>query len=469
MTTGRGTAPRPAPRMAAAVLLLLLSLAARPTDAKVDARGQPQGPPPKSDRVIVKLGVPPDDAPRAGRDVAQAAALNYVQDLGDGFVVLEAKGNPSRAQAGMLKIRAAADKAKGGGGGGGGQADDTPLGRAVAAGKVESAEEDFIVLPQAVASQECNETACSGLWGMNAINAPQAWAKVSTAIAPSSASIAGSLIDTGVQYNHVELSEQFLPNAGISYKRGVPSGDGSDNDGHGTHVTGTMAAKWGGAQGGIAGVNGRAQIASCKFLYKSGGYTSDAIMCIQYLSKNVSAQAVINNSWGGGGYSSALHFAIRDYVCKQDGLFVAAAGNSASDVVSSGFFPAAYVTYPGAECVLPVAAVDENLKLASFSNFGSAVPIAAPGVNIRSSVWSARSTSAEATYSGTSMAAPHVSGVALLLRNQFPKLTAMQIKDILIKSATAGVVKNYGTNSIAGGLLNAEAAYEAAYEKARQL
>jgi subtilisin family serine protease len=191
------------------------------------------------------------------------------------------------------------------------------------------------------------------------------------------------------------------------------------------------------------------------------GYTSDAVLCIKHVvAKN--AHAVINNSWAGGSFSSALLSAIRS-VCSAGGLFVAAAGNSGLDLTANnGTYPAYYSASVGAECVLPVAAVDSTLTLASFSNYGPAVPIAAPGVGIRSSVYSATSTSAESTWSGTSMAAPHVSGVALLLRNQFPTLTGAQTKAVLIQSASMTVKAYNGTRTISGGMLNAEAAYNAA-------
>lgn len=185
------------------------------------------------------------------------------------------------------------------------------------------------------------------------------------------------------------------------------------------------------------------------------------MLCIKHVvSKN--AHAVINNSWAGGSFSSALLSAIRD-VCRAGGLFVAAAGNSGIDLsANNGTYPAFYSASAGAECVLPVGAVDSTLTLASFSNFGAAVPIAAPGVGIRSSVFSSSGTAAEATWSGTSMAAPHVSGVALLLRNQFPSLTGMQTKGVLTQSASMVVKAFNGTRTISGGLLNAEAAYSAA-------
>lgn len=207
------------------------------------------------------------------------------------------------------------------------------------------------------------------------------------------------------------------------------------------------------------GVLGNADLAMCKMFRASGnGDLADAILCIKHLaSKN--AAVVINNSWGGTGRSQELFEAIRDYVCKPGGLFLAAAGNGDASgngqlmSANGGFFPARYSVEAGAECVLPVAATDRYGDLADFSNYGTDVPLAAPGVGIKSSVWSATSKTKTVSWDGTSMATPHVTGVALLLKNSFPSLTGMQIKEILIRTATGRV------SGIAGGVLNAEAAY----------
>jgi subtilisin family serine protease len=195
----------------------------------------------------------------------------------------------------------------------------------------------------------------------------------------------------------------------------------------------------------------------CKFLFAGGGTSSDAVLCLDYLRAN--GVVITNNSWGGGGYTLALLEAIRR-VCTAGGLFVAAAGNEGVNI-AGGSFPAAYVKYSGAGCVLPVAATGSSNTLASFSNWGTDVPIAAPGVNIRSSVYDRKVKNREATWSGTSMAAPHVTGVALFIKNALPALNGTMIKKAFVESATVGI-KPYGTNMISGKLLDAEAAYELA-------
>lgn len=190
----------------------------------------------------------------------------------------------------------------------------------------------------------------------------------------------------------------------------------------------------------------------CKFLFAGGGTSSDAVLCLDYLRAN--GVVITNNSWGGGGYTLALLEAIRR-VCTAGGLFVAAAGNEGVNI-AGGSFPAAYVKYSGAGCVLPVAATGSSNTLASFSNWGTDVPIAAPGVNIRSSVYDRKVKNREATWSGTSMAAPHVTGVALMIKNAFPRLTGAQIKTAIVGSTTIQI------SGIGGGLLDAKAAYDAA-------
>jgi len=221
------------------------------------------------------------------------------------------------------------------------------------------------------------------------------------------------------------------------------------------------AAEWGGASGTLAGVNGNARVVACKSFNSTGsGLTSDHILCIKHLSSK--GVYFLSNSWTGGSFSTSLQTTIRDYVCAKGGLFVAAAGNNGRDIsINGGTFPAFYSTYAGTGCVLPVAATNGTNYLASFSNWGAAVPIAAPGVGIKSLYWSATSTTTERTLSGTSMATPHVTGVAVFLKNEFPSLTGMTIKNILVSTATQAVLP-YAGRKIGGGLLNAEAAYRSA-------
>lgn len=217
---------------------------------------------PKSDRVIVKVEA--GDTEAAGQQLADATGLSYTADLGGGLLVLAAQDDPPRAAAAVLAISEAAAKNRAG------QPPASPLDKAVAAARVDFVEEDYVLQTQAQAS-ECTSTSCSGMWGMTRIKAPQAWGLVSAAaIAPSSATVLGAVIDTGVQYSHIELDTQVVQSLGATFWSGALTGDGSDDNAHGTHCTGTMAAEWGGALGTLAGVNGNADIVPCKFLNVNG-------------------------------------------------------------------------------------------------------------------------------------------------------------------------------------------------------
>ncbi|HKQ39262.1 MAG TPA: S8 family serine peptidase, partial [Verrucomicrobiae bacterium] len=221
---------------------------------------------------------------------------------------------------------------------------------------------------------------------------------------------------------------------------------GGDN--HGTHVAGTIAAAGGNAKG-VVGVNWNATIISTKFLGAGGGYTSDAIDAIDYyvdLKKRHGLNIVaLNNSWGGGGYSQALHDAILR-AAKAGIIFVAAAGNGDANGVglnndSIANYPSNYDTSRGTStessagynAVLAVAAIDRNGALAGFSNFGlRTVHIGAPGVDVLSTVPSGYS-----YMSGTSMATPHVTGAAALYASTHAGQSASQIRQALLQGATA--------------------------------
>jgi hypothetical protein len=471
----------PRPRRAAAtsfsipLLLLVAALFSTTLLLPANARytGRPPRPLPKSDRLIVQLEVPMTAAGgdhdaagattltlTAANDLAAATGLEFAGDLGDGLVVLEAKGQPGRAAAAMAVIEQAAARARMGQP----AADDDAVGQAVGRARVAFVEEDFITQVAATASECPSGTSCPGLWGMTAIKAPQMWAlstRSPATLAPSSAATPIGVIDTGVQYTHAQLDAQVVQSVGRTYLRGVVTGNGSDDNGHGTHCAGVIGAEWGGPSGSLAGVNGLARVMACKSFNASGsGFTSDHILCIKHLS----AQGAVfqSNSWTGGSYSSTLFATIRDFVCNKGGLFVAAAGNSGRDIaINNGTYPAFYSTLTGTKCVLPVAATNSTNFLATFSNWGSAVPIAAPGVGIKSAYRSSTSTTLERSLSGTSMATPAVAGVAVFIKNDYPSLTGMQIKQALVSTATTPV-KAYLGRTIGGGLLNAEAAYRAA-------
>ncbi len=231
--------------------------------------------------------------------------------------------------------------------------------------------------------------------------------------------------------------------------------DPYDDNGHGTHTAGTIGAT--GDNGtGVAGVNWNVQIMALKFLDQSGsGSLANAIKALDYYTAASAADQAhnwtseliaTNNSWGGGSYSQSLLDAIVRGA-KQDVLFVVAAGNGGSDgrgdnsdVIAN--YPSNYSTLnaAGYEAVISVAALTSSGALASYSNYGSqSVDLAAPG----SGIWSTVPGGGYASYSGTSMATPHVTGALALYAALHPDYTAEQLRDALLSSAEV-------TSSLAG-------------------
>jgi len=209
--------------------------------------------------------------------------------------------------------------------------------------------------------------------------------------------------------------------------------DGAADD-HGTHVAGTVAAVANNGAG-VFGVCPSAKLITAKFLGANGGTTAGAVKAINYLTQLKLAKRInlvaTNNSWGGGGYSQALYDAIRA-AGDANILFIAAAGNSGLDIDTTPSYPASY-QLPN---VIAVAAIGQNGQRASFSNYGvKSVHIAAPGVNVVSTVPTARGAAGYAYMSGTSMAAPHVTGAAALYVSLNPCATAAQTREALLRMA----------------------------------
>lgn len=222
----------------------------------------------------------------------------------------------------------------------------------------------------------------------------------------------------------------------------------SDGSGHGTHVSGIVV----GSTESISDVSTtddlpRVNIMVLKFLDSDGvGTTSDAIDSIYYAVDN--GAKVLNNSWGGSGYSGSLHEAIA-YSFFQNTLFVAAAGNSGTNNDSSPIFPASY-DVPN---VLSVGASNDIDQLAFFSNFGSeTVDVAAPGV----SIFSARPGGGLILSSGTSMSTPFTAGLAALMSAEVPHFTGFQLKRDMMESVD--VLSSLSGSSQTGGLVNFQSA-----------
>ena len=218
-----------------------------------------------------------------------------------------------------------------------------------------------------------------------------------------------------------------------------------DDHGHGSHCSGTIGARGDDGKG-LVGVAWNTRIMGIKFLSADGSGSLDgALKAIDYATSM--GAKVLSNSWGGGGYSETLKQAIERSNAAGT-LFVAAAGNESNNNDSNPTYPA---TYDVAN-VLSVAAIDNRGQIASFSNYGkSKVHVGAPGVNIMSSITGAGYDS----WSGTSMATPHVSGMAVLLASAEPNITGIQMKERII--ATAQPIAGLRGKVRSGGLANAYA------------
>lgn len=279
---------------------------------------------------------------------------------------------------------------------------------------VEYAEPNYIVHTQVIPS----DVSYGSLWGMNKINAPAAWDN-----SVGSQSVVVGILDTGIDYNHPDLKANLWPGKGYNAITG--SNDPLDDNGHGTHVAGTIGAAGNNGQG-VAGVNWNIQIMACKFMNSSGsGTTADAIECLNYFRQQKAAGVNIvatNNSWGGSGYSRSLHDVIN---AQRDILFIAAAGNNAGNNDTTASYPANY-QLPN---VISVAATTSSDTLSSFSQYGRrTVSIAAPGSNI----YSTKMNSSYGAMSGTSMATPHVTGLAALIKAHNPAAGWRSIRNLIL-------------------------------------
>lgn len=276
-----------------------------------------------------------------------------------------------------------------------------------------------------------------------------------------------SLIDAGDMLSDPRW-ENGIDEDGNGFKDDLIGWDFANNDNdpmddnhHGTHVAGTIGAM-GNDSAGVAGVNWEVQIMPLKFLTAAGsGSIADAILAVDYYTHaaavaGTSANFVAtNNSWGGSSFSQAMLDAITRGA-QQDVLFIAAAGNGGADGIgdnndSIANFPSQYstLTSAGYEAVVAVAAITSNGALASFSNYGATtVDIGAPGQSIMSDIGGG----GYLTYSGTSMAAPHVTGAVALLASDIPDLTAAEIRMALLNSAVATTSLNGRT--VTGGRLD---------------
>jgi len=314
-----------------------------------------------------------------------------------------------------------------------------------------------------------NDGSTGGSLGAD-INATNAWS-----ITTGSRDVVVAVIDTGIDYNHPDIAPNYWTNPGetgldasgldkstngidddsngfIDDFRGWDfvnnNNDPMDDHNHGTHCAGTIGAN--GNDGiGVVGVNWNVSMVGVKFLSGSGsGTLADAVKAIEYTTSL--GVTMTSNSWGGGGYSDTMHAAIN--AANDAGiLFIAAAGNSSSNNDLNPHYPSSYES----ENVIAVAATDHVDGMAGFSSYGlNSVHVGAPGKDILSTI----ADNNYASYSGTSMATPHVAGVAALIKAAYPESTAAQIKARILN--TVDVVPSLEGKTVTGGRVNAFNALE---------
>jgi subtilisin family serine protease len=291
------------------------------------------------------------------------------------------------------------------------------------------------------------------------IDAVRAWD-----LTTGSPNVVVAVIDTGINYTHQDLASQMWVNPGEIL--GIPgvdddgngfvddihginaitmTGDPMDDNNHGSHCSGTIGAAANNGRPHV-GVAWEVRLMGCKFLSAGGfGANSDAITCIDYAVAN--GARILSNSWGGGGATQALRDSIA--AARAAGvLFVAAAGNSGSDNDSFPFYPSNY----DLDNIIAVTAMNRFDGLAGFSCFGrTTVDLGAPGVDIYSST--AASDTSYGFMDGTSMAAPHVSGVAALILARYPNASLLELRERLLLTVVPVVALQ--SRCTTGGRVNA--------------
>ncbi|MES9947304.1 MAG: S8 family peptidase [Candidatus Thiodiazotropha sp.] len=351
---------------------------------------------------------------------------------------------------------------------------------------VDYAEPNYIVHPSAIPNDEHYTLQ----WHYPQINLPQAWD-----ITTGDTDVIVAVIDTGVLLAHPEMSGQLTAGYDfISDAESAGDGDGIDSDPndegdalqdgtsssfHGTHVAGTVAARSNNSQG-AAGVAWESRIMPIRVLGKDGGNSLDLAEGIRYAAglSNASGTTpaqpadIINMSLGGNSDSQTTREAVA--AARAEGvIIIAASGNESTSQLS---YPA---SYPG---VVSVSAVDINRDLAFYSNFGTMIDVAAPGGDLRvdlngdsrpDGVLSAGADDSSDTlsyqlvfYNGTSMAAPHIAGVAALMKAVYPAMTPAEFDAMLAAGELTTDLGDTGRDNLYGhGLVDAFKAVDAAQQR----
>lgn len=280
-----------------------------------------------------------------------------------------------------------------------------------------------------------NDPAYPTQWGMARVGAPTAWD-----VQRGSGSVSVAVIDSGVEYAHPDLAGRVDTVNGWDFVDG--DAQAQDDFGHGTHIAGIIAANTDNGLA-VAGMAHGCTLMPLRVLDAAGNGTDTSVALAIRWAADRGAQ-VINLSLGSAERSLVMEEAC-DYAIAQGCVVVAASGNSAAQV---GWEPG-QIQHPAAYApVVAVGAVDQSALRASFSEWGSALDLTAPGVGIVSLY----PTGGQATITGTSMAAAHVSGVAALIRSQYPRLSGPDTVALLESSAedlgTAGKDYRFGSGLV---------------------
>jgi subtilisin family serine protease len=262
-------------------------------------------------------------------------------------------------------------------------------------------------------------------WGLDRVDERTLPLSHSYLPSSSAAKVHAYVIDTGIRISHRDLGGR------ATYGYDFVGGDryAGDCNGHGTHVAGTI----GGTRYGVAK---KVRLVAVRVLdCRGSGSLSDIIDGIDWVTEHAVKPAVANMSLGGS-YSYALDYAVERSI-RSGVTYTVAAGNESQD---------AYYTSPAdVPAAITVGATDSRDRRAGFSNYGSSLDLFAPGVGITSAV--AKSDTATGSYSGTSMAAPHVAGAAAMVLAAHPTWTPRQVRDLLVQQSTTGRVGGRGTGS----------------------
>ncbi|MGI9075907.1 MAG: S8 family peptidase [Gemmatimonadaceae bacterium] len=272
-------------------------------------------------------------------------------------------------------------------------------------------------------------TQTGAMWGLDRTDQRSLPLSTTYSYTKTGAGVTAYIIDTGIRFNHT----QFGTRASSGFDA-VNGGAADDCNGHGTHVAGTV----GGSRYGVAkGV----KLVAVRVLNCAGsGSTSGVIAGVDWVTRNHTERAVANMSLGGGA-STALDAAVRTSIVSGVTYGIAAGNGNSAGIAQNACntSPARVVE------AITVSATDRTDRKASWANYGSCLDIFAPGVGITSAWYT--STTATATISGTSMATPHVVGVAALYLEGNPGASPATVRNALVSNATLGKVTSAGSNS----------------------